>query len=63
MGEREGSQSRHGPGRRKGPVGPSPGSIFPGRFVKLLRRDFRIAPELRGDYGLCWAWEMKHVVC
>ena len=33
--------------------GGSSGSIFPGRFVEQLCGDFRIAPGLRGDYGLC----------
>ena len=43
--------------------GSSPGSIFPGRSGKLLRGDFRIAPELRGDYGLCWAFGMGNEAC
>ena len=43
--------------------GGSPGSIFPGRSGKLLRGDFRIAPELRGDYGLCWAFDVGNEAC
>ena len=44
-------------------VGPSPGSIFPGCFVHALRVDFRIAPGLRGDYGLCWTFLLCSGTC
>ena len=38
--------------------GRPPGSIYSGPFVLPLRVDFRIAPGLRGDYGLCWAFDI-----
>ena len=40
-----------------------PGSIFSGPLVLPLRLDSMIAPGLRGDYGLCWAFGMGNEAC
>ena len=42
---------------------PRPGSIFSGPLVLPLRLDSMIAPGLRGDYGLCWAFDVGNEAC
>ena len=40
-----------------------PGSIYSGPLVLPLRLDSMIAPGLRGDYGLCWAFDVGNEAC